>query len=113
MVTVDRFITPQFQFRSGYNILQLYRAPIPGFFIVGRVETGICNSMLNLPPPIGKDRRSHALATQGPRRGGNNMDAQRTRFRRPERSRSGLTWATFAADGVFAPSGVSDGHPRA
>ena len=74
MVTVDRFITPQFQFRSGYNILQLYRAPIPGFFIVGRVETGICNSMLNLPPPIGKDRRSHALATQGPRRGGNNMD---------------------------------------
>ena len=69
MVTVDRFITPQFQFRSGYNILQLYRAPIPGFFIVGRVETSLCNSMLNIPPPIGKDRRRLMRATPGPRRG--------------------------------------------
>ena len=112
MVKADRFFTPSSQFPRRDSVLQLYRAPIPGFFIVGRVETGICNSMLNLPPPIGKDRRSHALATQGPRRGGN-MDAQWTRFRRPERLRSGLTWATFAADGVFAPSGVSDGHPRA
>ena len=112
MVKVDRFVTRQSQFRRGDSVLQLYRAPVPGFFIVDRVETGLCNSMLNLPPPIGKDRLSHAVATQGTWRGGN-MDAQRTRFRRLEWSRSGLTWATFAADGVIAPSGVNDGHPRA
>ena len=64
MVKADRFFTPSSQFPRRDSVLQLYRASVPGFFTVGRVETGICNSMLNLPPPIGKDRRSHAGDTR-------------------------------------------------